>query len=645
MRIRQIKIDNWRHFENITIDIDQDTALVCVVGANGTGKSHLLELIAACAHRLGLSRGIEIPRGDPFADPHKFSLQFYLAPGVSQAIDEAIAKEPAYTTWDRTLRIESQRLQEHHTVVITAGGIADTKWSANLGGHITKGLQNTKDVNFLSLDANRAYPRRNVDSRDVAQAYDIDWEDIEYTRGRSFKTSATLYDEWIKYFLAQENQSGTRLIQETRKARKRGEITPEFVDHFEDYASALLKVLPHVQFTGVDPKKRTLLFDTTGLQLSFDQLSGGEREIAFLIGQIDRFHLREGLFLIDEPELHLNADLIRTWVAYLTSNIAVGQIWLATHSLEAVEAAGQKATFVLERDETTRKVTQANRLDTRPVLSVLSRAVGTPAFSITQLRFIFVEGQEGVGERERFRRLTGASDKARFIECGSCEEVTRRVLAVKSIAAESGVSIRIGGVVDKDFRSAGDIAKLESATGVHVLPVLEVENLLLEPRTINALIAQNGKTRIDASALVRDLADARSGGWIFQYAMATPNAKDLPDMPTPAKEAAKKATWVQFAADRNGTIKSLVDATGFVEPAKGKYRQLLEIATKAYDAKRTERDFWKVCEGKQILQDVARRCGFADVETFQLASFAAWERDSTLIPAEVSRLRAYVAGL
>ena len=80
------------------------------------------------------------------------------------------------------------------------------------------------------------------------------------------------------------------------------------------------------------------MFDTTGLELSFHQLSGGEREIAFLVGQIDRFRLREGIFLIDEPELHLNADLIRAWVSYLTSTVSVGQIWLATHSLEAVEA-------------------------------------------------------------------------------------------------------------------------------------------------------------------------------------------------------------------------------------------------------------------------------------------------------------------
>ena len=205
-----------------------------------------------------------------------------------------------------------------------------------------------------------------------------------------------LYDEWLKYFLAQENQAGTRLIKEIRRARQGSGPEPIFVDHFAGYKESLHKVLPHVVFTGVDPKTRTLLFDTAGLELSFNQLSGGEREIAFLIGQIDRFGLRKGLFLLDEPELHLNADLIRSWVGYLTGTVETGQIWLATHSLEAVEAAGQQATFVLERNETTRKVESLARLDTRPVLSALSRAVGTPAFSISQLLFIFVEGEESV---------------------------------------------------------------------------------------------------------------------------------------------------------------------------------------------------------------------------------------------------------
>jgi hypothetical protein len=68
-----------------------------------------------------------------------------------------------------------------------------------------------------------------------------------------------LYDEWLKYFLAQENQSGTRLIKEIRQARQSGGSEPVFTDHFAGYKDSLSKVVPHVVFAGVDSKKRTLL--------------------------------------------------------------------------------------------------------------------------------------------------------------------------------------------------------------------------------------------------------------------------------------------------------------------------------------------------------------------------------------------------
>lgn len=93
--------------------------------ANGTGKTHLLELIAACAHRLGLSQGIEVPRGDPFSDLHDFSLQFYVAHGVSDTIDNELAQEPPFLEWDRTLTVVSQSDGRHISSKIYAGGIIE----------------------------------------------------------------------------------------------------------------------------------------------------------------------------------------------------------------------------------------------------------------------------------------------------------------------------------------------------------------------------------------------------------------------------------------------------------------------------------------------------------------------------------------
>src|SRR3990170_4140188 len=239
MRIRSIKINQWRHFENIKLQLDGDTGLVCIVGANGTGKSHLLELIAACAHRLGLSPGIEIPRGDPFSDPRDFSLQFFLAAGVSEAVDQGLAGEAAFAEWDRTLTIESRNLPGNNLERIEAGGIADANQRIQFATRVIDQLRQTKSVHFLSLDADRSYPKKNINVNEIAQAYEIDWAGVEYTRGRSFRSTAMLYDEWLKYFLAQENQSGTRLMQDMRRAKKIGAEPPGFEDHFEEYALSL----------------------------------------------------------------------------------------------------------------------------------------------------------------------------------------------------------------------------------------------------------------------------------------------------------------------------------------------------------------------------------------------------------------------
>ncbi len=544
------------------------------------------------------------------------------------------------------MTIQSTKLPgTNPAITIRAGGIADTAESQRFASQVIDQLKSSKDVHFVSLDADRAYPKKNIDVNQVAQAYEIDWGTSEYTRGRSFKTTTTLYDEWLKYFLAQENQAGTRLIKEIRQARQSGTAEPAFTDHFAGYKDALHKVLPHVVFAGIDSKKRTLLFDTTGLELSFDQLSGGEREIAFLIGQVDRFGLRKGLFLLDEPELHLNADLIRSWVNYLTGTVETGQIWLATHSLEAVEAAGQQATFILERDEPTRKVNSLARLDTRPVLSALSRAVGTPAFSISQLVFVFVEGEESVGERERFRKLAGLPQNVRFMECGSCSEVIRRVEVIKALATQAEAGIRIGGIVDRDFRTDAAVTALLNDNGIYALQVHEVENFFLHPASLDVLFAQNGQATLVATEVIQNASDARAGNWMFQHAMATPNAKTLPDMPLPAKERAKNLTWLEIETDRNAAIHSIVTLTGFDTENARRFQEILNISVAIYARKRTEDSFWKVCEGKQVLNRIAQASGYAGAPALVLAALTAWAREGTQLPEEIVAFRAYLAQL
>ena len=376
MRVQRIKIEKWRHFRDIEITVPDDAPVACVVGPNGVGKSHLLELIAAAAHRAGLSPGFETSRGDPFGENAIFEVKFYISSGTNAGLEQALeqqAENASWKAWDRTLTV-GKRLDEKGRLIewISAGGV-EAKYAGQMASNVVSAIRNTATVHYMFLDADRAYPKININPHQIGDIFQRNWAASQ--KDSSFKLTRTLYEEWFQYFLGAENQGNNAYVQAICRARAQGKSQPDFVDQFDGYRAAIQKVLPHLLFVGVDSQNRQIHFDFTGIPLTFDRLSGGEREIAFLIGQIERFGLRKGLLLVDEPELHLNYDLLRSWIGFLKSTVEDGQIWLATHSLEVVEATGQEATVLLERDDATRAVVAATPLSARPIVATLSRAV------------------------------------------------------------------------------------------------------------------------------------------------------------------------------------------------------------------------------------------------------------------------------
>lgn len=88
---------------------------------------------------------------------------------------------------------------------------------------------------------------------------------------------------------------------------------------------------------------------------------------------------------------------------------------------------------------------------------------------------------------------------------------------VTDLAAETGEQLRVGGVVDRDFRSTAEVTAMSTTEGVHVLGCHEVENMFLQPAALDSLIARaggggNGGTVIQAAA------DRFAGLWIAQCA-------------------------------------------------------------------------------------------------------------------------------
>ena len=261
--------------------------------------------------------------------------------------------------WNGVLRLTSQRTAgTQQGPIVTADGVPEAI-SHELAQTVVNLLRQRRETQHLYLDADRAYPPMQIEPHRLGEIWQQQWESPEFTRQWAFKSTRTLYEEWMKYFIGVEERCATDFVTAIRRARDAATPEPSFVDPFDSYRATLHAVLPHLRFVGVESsgQRRTPLFDSAGLELPFSRLSGGEREIAFLVGQIERFQLRRGLLLIDEPELHLNPDLLRNWLAFLRDTVKQGQVWIATHSLEAVEVAGPTSTFVFERDPGSRTVT------------------------------------------------------------------------------------------------------------------------------------------------------------------------------------------------------------------------------------------------------------------------------------------------
>ena len=644
MRIVRLSINRWRNLRDVDLEVRDQPTLVCLIGENGTGKSAILELLSAASHHLGISQGVELHRGDPFSDEHELTVLAQVPADDLLFQDEALRNEiqAAGGIWTGELRLTSRGPSTGWWTSVTAEGLSPP-YDHQVAQRVVGLLRQRKETQHLYLDSDRSYPPVQIQPHLYGEIWSQDWKSPEFTRNWSFRPTRTLYEEWMKYFIGVEQRSATEHITEIRRARDAGSEEPFFVDPFESYRNALREVLPHLHFVGVEStgQRQMPVFDSAGLELSFSKLSGGEREVAFLIGQIDRFKLQRGLLLIDEPELHLNPDLLRNWLAFLRDTITDGQIWIATHSMEAVEVTGPSATFVLERDRDDRIVRTPSSLAGRPVLSALSGAVGSPAFAISRLRFVYIEGDRHSRERERFFAICGEADQNRFLYGGSCHEVLRRLDDVKALAHASGEQLHVGAVIDRDFRSDAEADQLSSETGVHVLSCHEIENVFLQTEALQVLLDRAGRTDKSASAIIQEASDYHAGLWIAQCAAST-----LDRSMSPPKKAIGVLSDERWAAIDTEWAEIQQRPTGISGlERRDAWSRALDQARDKYRAIRDDADLNRWCLGKQCLSRVATALGFRSAEALEAQVVQLWHTGEVDRPPPVIALKHYVSGL
>lgn len=660
MRVSRIAARRWRNLENLAIEMPAEARFVCLVGENGTGKTALLELLSvACSHlglggRHGYRRQVPSERGEPH--DAEVALDLNDEPDLIAAGDDALRSlglDPG--GWDGIL-IAAMRGGDdpaHQPPLLPgfggsstteawwqSGVTASTPEFAGVASAVVTALAARPGVHSLYLDADRTFPDVDISDADVLAAAREDPTLPEWARQQAVQATSNLYAQWLRAMLGAKQRMATAFLASAQTDHAAGRQVVPPPDPLDSYRDALASVLPHLRFAGLDAKTRRLYYDSAGTRLEYGQLSSGERELAFLVGQVERFGVRDGLFLLDEPELHLNAELLRRWAEYLRGTIRSGQAWVATHALEVAEIAGPRATIVLERDAD-RRVRSAVPIGDRPVLGVLSRALGTPAFSLTRRRFVLIEGRRELGEGERMRRILGVDATVHMLEAASCGEVLRRLREARELAS-AAEQLRVGAIIDRDHRSDADAAKL-AGDGCFVLPVHEIENAYIDPALLAVLIAQEGRQATEVPGLLQTAADPLLGRWALQRAAAHWCWQDLPDG---LRGIAIGWSRDRISADRNGYIAALLSAMDVDEQTSRRRTRNLIAAVSAYEGIRTDlNDLAASCEGKEVSGAIAKALGLSGRDALERRAEAAWETGAVARPGFVAETRTYIEQL
>lgn len=293
MKISKVKIKDFKRFKDLTLDLGNTPAkIIALVGTNGCGKSSVLDAFIACGKNCGgRIRDFNTPeifyRTDNRNVSQLISIDYLDNDGNAINNDDLYFNHEFYKN-NREVIFSFRSPYRYNTKL----NITETK--------ATEPIENNSDGASCSL---------SLDSK----------VENNYRRLLGFYNQV-MEEEDIKPSEARIKVIGL-LNQSIRNCLD----------------------LEIVNLGNVERNNGTLSFkkSDSDITFSFDSLSAGEKEVVDIL--LDLFLRREkyknSIFLLDEPELHINTAVQRKLIIEIDKLIGDGgQIWIATHSIGFLRA-------------------------------------------------------------------------------------------------------------------------------------------------------------------------------------------------------------------------------------------------------------------------------------------------------------------
>jgi ABC-type dipeptide/oligopeptide/nickel transport system ATPase component len=291
------------------------------------------------------------------------------------------------------------------------------------------------------------------------------------------------YDYLLQVLFADQANISLR----THRRARAGDTGPFDITKFERLNEIWKTVLPHraLNVTGDDI---TVSIPGSEVKYSASEMSDGERAVFYLIGQT-LAAADNSLLIFDEPELHVHRSIMsKLWDELEAARSDCAFVFI-THDLEF--AAARSGTKYVVREYNGQNWV----IDPVPVQSGFNDELTTLILG-SRRPVLFVESVDGKFDVALYRCCY---PEFTVIPRGSCTEVIHSVVTLRR--NQELTRLRCYGLVDADGHELEEIARMQER-GVSVLPVSEIENLILLPSVSRAIAQHEGHVGNELEAML-----------------------------------------------------------------------------------------------------------------------------------------------
>lgn len=326
MKIRKIKIENYKIFDNLELDfINKDGKtldMVVLAGINGTGKTTLLELISSAL--------VQHVNTTTYQEAKYVRFDLELSNDEMEAFEKYIA---------------SQKLEDKFNAAFGSGNIISID---NGEGDKNAGIMIFPDT----IHYFRQFIRTNDFDFKICYLHDfsttLDVKKLESFKLLDFENFEHNIEEFFKITI-------TRHLFDNRNNTAAQVINAQ-IDRIN---SVLGNIETVSRIVDIDDNK--LIFENIkGNKLLLKDLSAGEKQLFYRAIYLSALELANSIVLVDEPELSLHP----TWqksIADLYKKAGMNnQVFMATHSPHIIGATMPENLFALYINDDNHKVEAIN---------------------------------------------------------------------------------------------------------------------------------------------------------------------------------------------------------------------------------------------------------------------------------------------